>query len=89
MNNSEKNVESISENPSKILKPFFFIMKVCHHRTYEVISNRFGVVFAEKWEKYGNNSTCGLEVWKIPEEGTSFVCTNVRFAKLTCFQNYH
>jgi len=81
MNNSEKNVESISENPSKILKPFFFIMKVCHHRTDEVIAKRCGVVFAENeeaaenlaWEKYGNNSTCGLEVWKIPEEGTSFV----------------
>ena len=80
MSKPEKSVESIPESPQKTPKPYFFVMKVCHRRTDEIIAKRCGVVFADNeenaqafaWEKYGSDSSCALEVWEIPEEGMSF-----------------
>ena len=76
----EKSIESIPKKIQKTLKPYFFVMKVCHYRTDEVVAKRCGVVYAENeddaqeiaWEKYGNDSSCALEVWEIPEGGMSF-----------------
>lgn len=59
------------------MKPYFFRMKVSHKRTGEIIAVRCGVVLAENneeaeriaWDKFGNDLTCGLDVWEIPEDG--------------------
>lgn len=47
MSKPEKSVESISAPPQKTLKPYFFVMKVCHYCNEEAIAKRCGVVYAE------------------------------------------
>lgn len=63
---------------------FFFIMTQCSLRTGVAIGKKVGVVRADTqddaervaWEKHGNDGTCGLEVWPMPEDGDCFTVYN-------------
>lgn len=62
------------------MKPYFFKMKVSHWRTGKILAVHCGVVYAANeeeaeriaWVKYGNDYTCGLEVWEVTEEGFDY-----------------
>lgn len=62
------------------MKPYFFCMTVCHHRTGTPIGKRCGVVFADSeseaetiaWERHGNDTSCQLWVEEITEKGFDF-----------------
>ena len=62
MSKPEKSVESIPESPQKTPKPYFFVMKVCHRRTDEIIAKRCGVVFALVF--LTRPRSLWLQVWK-------------------------
>lgn len=62
------------------MKPYFFTIKVQHHRDGREIGKRTGVVFAETqkiaeekaWGKYGSDNSCCLDVWEVTEDSESF-----------------
>ena len=76
----EKGVWFLGDKTTAREKPYFFTMKVHHHRDDREIATRTGIVFAENndqaeekaWSKYGSDSSCKLDVWEVSGDSESF-----------------
>ena len=64
------------------MKPYYFTMTVCHHRTMEHLAVNTGIVQAESeeearqkaWNLAGSDTCCGLQVQEIdPAKGFSYI----------------
>ncbi len=55
------------------MKPYYFTMTVCHHRTMEHLAVNTGIVQAESeeearqraWDLAGSNLCCGLKIFEV------------------------
>lgn len=66
---------------SEPIKPYYFKLKIHHHRTDKTLGFKTGIVFAENkeqaeniaLEKYGSTITSSLYVEEIPKDGFEYI----------------